>query len=623
MHLKQWPWALLMLAAASSASAFTGYVATSCSEITPCALPAAVAVVDTEGGRQVASTLLPRGAAGVAITADGSRVYVTHTDPPALSQLNGASGQLLSTVALPFAPNLITLRADGALAWVSGGAGLMALATANAGVVASVPLPAEVSAQRLSPDGKRLYAALKDGHLAVVDTVSNTLLQMVATSSPYPYALAISSDGTTVWMGGYLPQFESGVLVFNAADLSLRGSAVTGGGSPAVALFGNSAYVVADQQLKVLDAATLSLLATIDLPSYGYALSVRPDGKLLIPGDGEVMVFDARTRRLAASIAVQSQFNDIALSADGRRAFGTMSTAAVTVMDPLARTARAAIAAGWQPSSVALSGDGNRGIVVAARDRGATLFGTAGPAFVAAATLPTAAYAATMNADGSRAFVATVGGSYSSGNVTVLDGKTGALVKNLVLPSIGNSRAAPQSMALTPDGGKLYVSVALIAFEIPPPVPGYLIVFDTKTLRMRSLLLYAGGEGLTMAADGSTVWSAGTGRIYVVDTVRDRVVKKLPLYEAALLAVSPDGRWLWTGGGFSNHQITLIDSATGNLGATIPFQPQLRGIAFTPDGTGVWVTGTDGSVAVFDAATRVQVDTLPMPGIGAGLSFGR
>jgi len=126
-----------------------------------------------------------------------------------------------------------------------------------------------------------------------------------------------------------------------------------------------------------------------------------------------------------------------------------------------------------------------------------------------------------------------------------------------------------------------------------------------------------------MSADGSRLWSVGSGRIYVVDTASDRVVKKLPLSEAALLSISPDGRWLWSGGGFSNHQITLIDSASGEVGATIPFQPQLRGIAFTPDGSRAWVTGIDGSVAVFDVATRMQVDTLPLPGIGAGLAFGR
>ena len=244
-------------------------------------------------------------------------------------------------------------------------------------------------------------------------------------------------DGASLWMGGYISQTESGVLMFDTADLSLRGSAVTGSGSPAVALVGNSLSVLVAQHLTLLNATTLSLQATIELPSTGVALSLRPDGRLPIPADAEVMAVDTRTRKLATRIAVQSLFNDIAVAARGR-------------------------------------GDERR------RQHGV----------------------------------------------------------------VGRRRAHP-----------------------------------CRRHGARPRDEEASAVGSRLAVD------------------------------LARRALAVDRRWL--------HEPP--DHAGGQQHR---FQPQLRGIAFTPDGSRAWVTGTDGSVAVFDATTRVQVDTSMMPGIG-GAAYDR
>jgi YVTN family beta-propeller protein len=61
--------------------------------------------------------------------------------------------------------------------------------------------------------------------------------------------------------------------------------------------------------------------------------------------------------------------------------------------------------------------------------------------------------------------------------------------------------------------------------------------------------------------------------------------------------------------------VSVLDTATNTVVATIPVEGVPWGVAITPDGTRAYVTNLGSTVAVIDTATNIVVATVP---VGAG-----
>jgi YVTN family beta-propeller protein len=82
------------------------------------------------------------------------------------------------------------------------------------------------------------------------------------------------------------------------------------------------------------------------------------------------------------------------------------------------------------------------------------------------------------------------------------------------------------------------------------------------------------------------------------------------------VAITPDGTRAYVTISFPNNSISVIDTATNTLVATIPVGVAPNGIAITPDGTRAYVTnvGSD-TVSVIDTTTNTVIGTIPV-GVG-------
>ena len=71
---------------------------------------------------------------------------------------------------------------------------------------------------------------------------------------------------------------------------------------------------------------------------------------------------------------------------------------------------------------------------------------------------------------------------------------------------------------------------------------------------------------------------------------------------------------------FSDNTVSVIDTATNTVVATVAVGNGPEGVAVTPDGTKVYVANTTGNVSVIHTATKTLVKTVPVgsePGAGA------
>jgi YVTN family beta-propeller protein len=208
--------------------------------------------------------------------------------------------------------------------------------------------------------------------------------------------------------------------------------------------------------------------------------------------------------------------------------------------------------------------------------------------------------------DGKRAYVS------HDNAVSVIDTATDTV--SATIP-VGKN---PGRGAITPDGKHVYVTTGGDTVS----------VIDTATGVVSATIPVgpAGYGGITVAItpDGKHAYVSHDSTVSVIDTATDTVSATIPVDSGTVaVAITPDGKHAYvTIIGFRDitqqpspapvhGMVSVIDTATGVVSATIPVGAFPYGVAITPDGTHAYVADHDGvvggggRVSVIDTATGV------------------
>jgi YVTN family beta-propeller protein len=231
-----------------------------------------------------------------------------------------------------------------------------------------------------------------------------------------------------------------------------------------------------------------------------------------------------------------------------------------------------------------------------------------------------------VSPDGTRVYVIADDTATGASTVSVIDTATFTAI-GAPIP-VGSKAAA---LAVSPDGTRVYVSNG---------AAGTVSVIDTATDTIVGAPITVGPDlvGLAVSPDGTRLYVAGGepafgyGTLSVVDTTTNKIIGspiKVGEYDdyggAGAVAVSPDGKHVYVTGytlggkvGDVNRlligSVMVIDAATNTLTASIVVgSSNPTALAVSPDGTRVYVTGSDfvgtGSVTVIDTATNTTIGT--------------
>ncbi|MFD5428912.1 YncE family protein, partial [Streptomyces sp. NPDC127084] len=90
----------------------------------------------------------------------------------------------------------------------------------------------------------------------------------------------------------------------------------------------------------------------------------------------------------------------------------------------------------------------------------------------------------------------------------------------------------------------------------------------------------------------------------VIDTATQTVVATIPAGDGPRgVAVSPDGTRLYVAN-FFDDSVSVLDTATDTIVATVPVGDDPFGVAVSPDGTRVYLSSAADAVSVVDTATN-------------------
>jgi YVTN family beta-propeller protein len=132
------------------------------------------------------------------------------------------------------------------------------------------------------------------------------------------------------------------------------------------------------------------------------------------------------------------------------------------------------------------------------------------------------------------------------------------------------------------------------------------------TLTAMALVIFTLGNAQSLAQN-AYITNTTSNNVSVIDTATNKVTATIPVGDFPDgVAVSPDGRRAYitnTGSG----TVSVIDTATNKVIATIATSAQSVGIAVSPDGRRVYTANLlDQSISVIDTETNALIATVPV-----------
>ncbi|MBB4424729.1 YVTN family beta-propeller protein/autotransporter-associated beta strand protein [Bradyrhizobium sp. CIR48] len=231
------------------------------------AMSGAVEVIDVAGRTVVATIPVAGLTAGLALSPDGSSLYVTSSSGGSVTVISTATNLVVgSPIAVGVAPFGVVVSPDGTRAYVAnqGSANISIIDAASKTVIGTVAAGSSPSGITMSPDGSRIYVANQSsGSVSVIDAVSQSVVTTVSVSG-LPLSVAVSPDGSRI----YVATQSNQLVVINAVTNTVTASVTLSGFSIGVTVTpdGSRAYITTGHGYYVMDTATDTILSSVTMP---------------------------------------------------------------------------------------------------------------------------------------------------------------------------------------------------------------------------------------------------------------------------------------------------------------------------------------------------------------------
>lgn len=257
---------------------------------------------------------------GLAISADGSRVYIASDKTGNFQVIDARSGRITGQIPIGNDPNQMTLTKDGRFAYVPmrGESKIAVVQLDPLRLVKKLPSPAGPHDAYTSPDGTRIYVGAQYGTgIVVIDPTTQSVLHVIPTAAGVR-PLRPSADGKTLYVA------LSKLLGFVVVDPQTRqvtrrvelGQLPEGMPVPYKDTWTHDLHLVnGDQELwlcddindliRVVRLSDMKEVAQIRTGHFPHWFAMRPDGKVLFASlwfSDAVAAIDVQTRKVVSNM---------------------------------------------------------------------------------------------------------------------------------------------------------------------------------------------------------------------------------------------------------------------------------------------------------------------------------
>ena len=626
--------AATFLSSAGRVTASSAYVSLCCNA------PSTAGVFNASTLAQTNTIVTGSGGDGMALSPDGTKMFVTVDHKRQLQVIATASGTILATVPIPVgvsgeAPLELAIGPDGSRVYVFASQArpspyLVAIDTTTYKVTqqANVSNGGTLGPLLVSPDGSQLYyeVGYANEYIQVVDAISLAPLKQIPVNG-YPTDLAITPSGLIL-----MTDSNNQLLVINpkSSSVSVFPLPNDSQGTPGVVISSpdsTTAYIsFAAQSILAVNIATGAtvFIAPIDYVPTGFAIS--PDGTALYSTNlssaqaWSLSEFQISTQETVRTIRQLGPISALALTKNGQSLYVlNANESAIATVDVASEKLTHLVLGSVEINSLAVPPGGT---TVWASQYG---FGLGGDIlFLNPATQQLKykvgyAGALAFSPSGTVVYVA------NPGAVTALDVAT---LKPIGTAHVGQLTNVDQAIP-SPDGTRVYISTSFVSGVSDGPVvlaPGEILVLDTSTFKYTAAINVPDGMGaMALTPDGSTlVYTANDGRLHLLSTATNKITATIHLTPAngllSGLALSPDGATAYVADA-ENNLLMVADLATQTQPNSIAVGNSPSPVVISPDGSEAWVATLAG-LEIVNTSTGLLSGPVRLPGEPSAIVFG-
>jgi len=626
--------AATLLSTAGRVIASSAYVSLCCNA------PSTAGVFNASTLAQTNTIVTGSGGDGIALSPDGTKMFVTVDYKRQLQVIATASGTILATVPIPVgvsgeAPLELAIGPDGSRVYVFASQArpspyLVAIDTTTYKVTqqANVSNGGTLGPLLVSPDGSQLYyeVGYANEYIQVVDAISLAPLKQIPVNG-YPTDLAITPSGLIL-----MTDSNNQLLVINpkSSNVSVFPLPNDSQGTPGVVISSpdsTTAYIsFAAQSILAVNIATGAtvFVAPIDYVPTGFAIS--PDGTALYSTNlssaqaWSLSEFQISTQETVRTIRQLGPISALALTKNGQSLYVlNANESAIATVDVASEKLTHLVLGSVEINSLAIPPGGT---TVWASQYG---FGLGGDIlFLNPATQQLKykvgyAGALAFSPSGTVVYVA------NPGAVTALDVAT---LKPIGTAHVGQLTNIGQAIP-SPDGTRVYISASFVSGVSNGAAvlaPGEILVLDTSTFKYTAAINVSDGMGaMALTPDGSTlVYTANDGRLHLLSTATDKITATIHLTPANGLlnglALSPDGATAYVADA-ENNLLMVADLATQTQLASIAVGNSPSPVVISPDGSEAWVATLAG-LEIVNTSTGLLSGPVRLPGEPSAIVFG-
>src|SRR5215510_11005889 len=145
--------------------------------------------------------------------------------------------------------------------------------------------------------------------------------------------------------------------------------------------------------------------------------------------------------------------------------------------------------------------------------------------------------------------------------------------------------------------------------EFTPTLSKQILRPAIRTLMLTLLVVF--GASATLAQTRAYVTNASDNTVSVIDTATNSVIATIPVgLGPSAVAVTPNGRFAYVVNQLG-HNVSVISAASNTVVATVPVGLAPSGLAITPNGAFAYVSSiASANISVIDTATNTVVTTI-------------